>query len=109
LAAAAAGFSAAAGSAFLSGFGDGFRAFAGPDLVLLPPGTSTGLASTSGVAMFRDRTLGAPAMEAMSARQHPELLPPKNSKFTGFPTRAPQQPSRRGNKKQITQRKSASS
>jgi hypothetical protein len=71
LVAAAAGFSgvpAAAGSAaFLRGFGDGFRAFAGPDLALLPPGTSTGLASASGTAMFRDRTLGAPAMETTTA------------------------------------------
>ena len=88
LTAVAAGFSgvpAAAGSAFRSGFGDGFRAFAGPDLALLPPGTSTGLASTSGAAMLRDRTLGAPAMEAISA-QAPELLPPKNSNFTAFST-----------------------
>jgi hypothetical protein len=34
---------------------------------LLPPGTSTGLASASGTAMFRDRTLGAPAMETTTA------------------------------------------
>jgi len=71
LGAAAACFSgvptAAGSAAFLRGFGDGFRAFAGPDLALLPPGTSTGLASASGTAMFRDRTLGAPAMEATTA------------------------------------------
>lgn len=62
-----AGVPAGAGSAFLTGFGDGFRAFAGPDLALLPPGTSTGLASASGTAMFRDRALGAPAIETTTA------------------------------------------
>jgi hypothetical protein len=47
---------------------------------LLPPGTSTGLASASGAAMLSDRTLGAPAMEAIIPR--PARFP--GSKFQTF-------------------------
>ncbi|KAL5219498.1 hypothetical protein ABZP36_020182 [Zizania latifolia] len=65
----------------------------GPNLALLPPGTSTDLTSSSispsSVVIFSDQTLSAPAMEAISAQvslpqrnQTLQLKPhPENSKF----------------------------